>query len=122
MYKSNAKIKCLSNSLKHKVLDQDYETTIDITDKTKEKLSIKKKTHLYNKFNNLKDAAVNNINNTTPTKKIMKEGVINLTRKKLNKNKIQLLNLRSEFVPTSNRQPSYMDYSDNRNLCARAGK
>ena len=89
MYISNAKVKCQSNSLKHKVLCQDYEIIIVITDKTKKKLSIKKKTHLYNKFNNLKDAAVNNINNTTPTKKIMK-GVINLTRKKLNKNKIEL--------------------------------
>ena len=48
MYKSN----------KHKVLDQDYETIINITDKTKEKHYIKKKTHLYTKFNNLKNATL----------------------------------------------------------------
>ena len=48
MYKSN----------KHKVLDQDYETIINITDKTKEKHYIKKKTHLYKKFNNLKNATL----------------------------------------------------------------
>ena len=36
MYKSHTEVKYLSNSLKHKVLDQDYETIIDITDKTKE--------------------------------------------------------------------------------------
>ena len=72
MYKSNTKVKYLSNSLKHKVLDEDYETIIDITDKTKEKHYIKKKTHLYTKFNTLKNATVNNINNITSTKKIIK--------------------------------------------------
>ena len=92
MYKSTTKIKHLSNCLKHKVLDQDYETIIDITDKTKEKHYIKKKTHLHSKFNSLKNATVNNINSTTPTKKIIKEGVINLTGKELDGNKIQLLN------------------------------
>ena len=78
--------------MKHKVLDQDYETIIDITDKTKEKHYIKKKTHLHSKFNRLKNATVNNINSITPTKKIIKEGVINLTGKELDGNKIQLLN------------------------------
>ena len=48
MYKNN----------KHKVLDQDYETIINITDKTKEKHYIKKKTHLYTKFNSLKNATL----------------------------------------------------------------
>ena len=109
MYKSNTKVKYLSNSLKHKVLDQDYETIIDITDKIKEKHYIKKKTHLYTKFNNLKNPTVNNINNTTPTKKIIKEGVINLTGKELDENKIRLLNLGPKFVPTDNRQPLFMD-------------
>ena len=47
MYKSNTKVKHLSNRLRHKVLDEDYETIIDITDKTKEKHYIKKKTHLH---------------------------------------------------------------------------
>ena len=109
MYKSTTKIKHLSTSLKHKVLDQDYETIIDITDKTKEKHYIKKKTHLHSKFNNLKNATVNNINSTTPTKKIIKEGVINLTGKELDGNKIQLLNLGPKFVPTYNKQRPYMD-------------
>ena len=46
MYKSNTKIKYLSNSLKYKVLDHDYEAIIDITDKTKENHYIKRK-HIY---------------------------------------------------------------------------
>ena len=50
MYKRNGKLKYLSNKLKLKVLNQDYETIIDITDKIKEKHYIKK-THLYTKFN-----------------------------------------------------------------------
>ena len=54
MYKDNIKVKHLSNSLKHKLLDQDYETIIDITDMTKEKRYIKKKTRLHSKFNSLK--------------------------------------------------------------------
>ena len=54
MYKSTTKIKHLSNCLKHKVLDHDYKTIIDVTDKTKEKHCIKKKTHLHSKFNSLK--------------------------------------------------------------------
>ena len=118
MYKSNTKVKYLSNSLKHKVLNQDSETIIDITDKTKEKHYIKKKTHLYTKFNNLKNATVNNINNTTPTKKIIKEGVINLTGNELDENKIRLLNLGPKFVPTYNRQPPYMDIIQITEICA----
>ena len=81
------------NSLKHKVLHQDYETIIDITDNTKVTHYIKKKTHPYTKFNNLKNATANNINNTAPKrKKIIKEVVINLTGEELDENKIQLLN------------------------------
>ena len=61
MYKTNSKVKYLSNSLKHKVLDQDYENIIDITDKTKQKHYIKKKTYIYAKFYNLKNNTVNKI-------------------------------------------------------------
>ena len=103
--------------MKHKVLDQDYETIIDITDKTKEKHYIKKKTHLHSKFNNLKNATVNNINSTTPTKKIIKEGAINLTGKYLDGNKIQLLNLSPKFVPTYNKQRPYMDIIQTIEIC-----
>ena len=88
MYRSNSKVKQLSNSLKHKVSDQDYETITDITDKTKEKHCIKKKTYLYTKFNDLKNTTANNIDSTTRTKKIIKEGVMNLTGKELDENKI----------------------------------
>ena len=118
MYKSTAKIKHLSNCLKHKILDQDYEAIIDVTDKIKEKHYIKKKTHLHSKFNSLKNATVNNINSTTPTKKIIKEGVINLTGKELNGNKIQLLNLGPKFVPTYNKQRPYMDIIQTTEICA----
>ena len=118
MYKSNTKVKYLSNGLKHKVLDQGYETIIDITDKTKEKHYIKKKTRLYTKFNNLKNTTVNNINNTTLTKEIIKEGVINLTGKELDENKIELLNLDPKFVPTYNKQPPYMDIIQTTETCA----
>ena len=65
--------KYLSNGLKHKVLDQDYETIIDITDKTKEMHCIKKNAYLCTKFNNSKNATVNNISNTTPEKKAIEE-------------------------------------------------
>ena len=118
MYKSTAKIKHLSNCLKHKILDQDYEAIIDVTDKIKEKHYIKKKTHLHSKFNSLKNATVNNINSTTPTKKIIKEGVINLTGKELDGNKMQLLNLGPKFVPTYNKQRPYMDIIQTTEICA----
>ena len=62
-----------TESLKHEVLDKDYETITDITDKTKEKHYMKKKTDLHSKFNSLKNATINSINSTTPTKKIIKE-------------------------------------------------
>ena len=90
--------------MKHKVLDQDYKTIIDITDKMKEKHYIKKKTHLHSKFNSLKSATVNNINSTTPTKKIVNEAVINLTGKELDETTIQLQNLGPKFVPTYSKQ------------------
>ena len=48
MYKSNGKLKYLSNKLKLKVLNQDYETIIDITDKIKEKHYIKKPIYTQN--------------------------------------------------------------------------
>ena len=118
MYKSTTKIKHLSTSLKHKVLDQDYETIIDITDKMKEKHYMKKKTYLHSKFNSLKNATVNNINSITPTKKIVKEGVINLTGKELDGNKIQVLNLRPKFVPTYSKQQPCMDIVQTTEICA----
>ena len=118
MYKSTTKIKHLSNCLKHKVLDQDYETIIDITDKTKEKHYIKKKTHLHSKFNSLKNATVNNINSTTPTKEIINEGVINLTGKELDENKTQFLNLGPKFVPTYKKHQPYMDIIQTTEICA----
>lgn len=90
MYKSNAKVKYISNSFKQTVLDQAYATIINITDKTKERHCIKKKTNLYKKFDNLKNAIVNNINNTAPAKKVIKEGVINLPGKGLNESKIRV--------------------------------
>ena len=109
MYKNNTKVNHLLDSLKHKVLDQDCKNIIDITDKTKEKHYMKKKTHLHSKFNSLKNATVNNINSTTPIKKIIKERVINLTEKELDENKMQLLNLGPKFVLTYNKQPPCMD-------------
>ena len=122
MYKNNTKVKYLSNSLKHKVLDQDYETIIDITGKTKEKHYIKKKTHLYTKFNNLKNATVNNTNNTTPTKKISQEGVINITGKKLDQNKIRL-KLRPKICSNIQQTTTvHGHHSGNKNLDARAGE
>ena len=48
---------------------------IDFTDQTKEKHYIKKKIQLYTKPNNLKNATIKKINNTTPEKKVIKEGV-----------------------------------------------
>ena len=78
---------------------------------------IKKETHLHSKFNNLKNATVNNINSATPTKKILKEGVINLTGKELDENKIQLLNLGPKFVPTYNKQPPYKDIIQTTEIC-----
>ena len=76
--------------MKQKALDYDYETIINITDKTKERHCIKKKTNLYKKFDNLKNAIVNNINNNAPAKKVIKEGVINLPGKGLNESKIRV--------------------------------
>lgn len=80
------------------VLDQDYDTIIDINDKIKEKRYIKKKAHLCTKFISLKNATVSNINNTTHAKKVIKEGIINLTGKELNKNEMRVLNLGPKFV------------------------
>ena len=118
MYKNNTKVKHLSNGLKHNALNQDYETIIDITDKTKEKHYIKKKTHLHSKFNNLKNGTVNNTNSTTPTKKAIKEGVIDLTGKELDENEMLLLNLGPKFVPTYIKQPPYIDMIQTIEICA----
>ena len=76
------------------------------------------KTHLYTKLNNLRNAAVNNINNTTNTKKKIKEGNINVTRKELDKNKIRLLNLGLKFVSKYSRQPPHIDIIHTTAICA----
>ena len=49
-----------------------------------------------------------NTNNTTPTKNIIKEGVINLSGKELDENKGQLLNSASKFVSAYNRKLLYI--------------
>ena len=118
MYKNNTKVKQLSNSLKHNVLNQDYEIIIDITDKTKEKHFIKRKTRLHSKFNNLKNGTVNNTNSTTPTKKAIKEGIIDRTGKELDENEMLLLNLGSKFVLTYIKQPPYIDMIQTIEICA----
>ena len=61
---------------------------------------------------------MNNINGTTPTKKIIKEGVINLIGKELEENKMQLLNLGPKFVPTYNKQPPGLDIIQTTEICA----
>ena len=47
-----------------------------------------------------------------------KERVINLTGKKLDENKIPLLNLDPDFSPTYNREPPYMDIIQTTEICA----
>ena len=47
MCQSNTKVKYLSKSLKHKVLDHDYEAITDMTYKTKGKRYIKKRKHIF---------------------------------------------------------------------------
>ena len=54
-------------------------------------------------------ATVNNINNTTPAKKVIKEGVINLNEKDLDEKKIRVLKFGPKFAPAFKRQQSCMD-------------
>ena len=61
---------------------------------------IKKKAHLCTKCISLKNATVSNINNTTHAKKVIKEGIINLTGKELDKNEMRVLNVGPKFVLT----------------------
>ena len=79
---------------------------------------MKKKTHVHSKCNSLKNATVNNRNSTTPKKKIIKEGVINLTGKELDENKIQLLNLGPKFVPKYNKKRPYINIIQTTEICA----
>ena len=65
-----------------------------------------------------KNVTMNNINNTTPAKKVIKEGDINLTGKELDENKIRVLNLVPKFVSTNMRQRPYMDMIQITKICA----
>ena len=65
-----------------------------------------------------KNTTVNNINNTTPAKKLIKEGVIILTWKELEENKIRVLDFNSKFVPTYNRRRTHMNIIQTTDICA----
>ena len=112
MYQSNNKVKYLSNSLKHNISDQDNETIKDITDKKKEKHDRKKKTHLYTKFNNLKNATVNNINNITPAKK-----VINHSGKELRQKQKRSFKLRLNICSNAQKTTTCMDIILTKEVC-----
>ena len=80
--------------------------------------NVLKKENTFLQIEITKNTTVNNINNTTPAKKLIKEGVIILTWKELEENKIRVLDLNSKFVPTYNRRRTYMDIIQTTDICA----
>jgi len=104
-FKSVAKIKTLEAKLENKVLNEDLQLIVKITDTAKERTFLKSKMHLKKKFEDLL--------NNTPRQHNLKETnvkpvVLNLSEKELPPHHKDLLNLGPQFVPTSKRIP-YMD-------------
>ena len=66
----------------------------------------------------LKSTILNNATNTTTGKKVIKEGVINLTGKELCENKVRVLHLLPKFFPTCSRKQIYMDIIQVTDNCA----
>ena len=97
------KVKQICENLKRRVKNERFALIDRTTGKSKEKEFTKKKNHLINKFEILKNNTAKKSKEKTAS--YIKETVINLTDTELTEEQKSLLNLGPNFVPTTKRIP-----------------
>ena len=106
MHEATVKVKQICDNLKRGVKDEHFALIDRTTEKSKEKEFTKKKNHLINEFETLKNNTGKN--STEKTTSYIKQAVINLTDTELTDEQKSLLNLGPNFVPATKRIP-FMD-------------
>ena len=111
----NIEVNDLSKKLRSVLNDDHYEIIERITDKSKEKEYVKKRSHLIEKYQSLTKGK--NIQEITGNKSLLKSAVLNLTKQEIPRHQLELLNLGPKFVP-SNKKPPFMDIVNATEICA----
>ena len=115
VHEATVKVKQICENLKRRTNDEHLAHIDRTTEKSKEKEFTKKKNHLINKFEKLK----NSLGKKGKQKTIsyIKQAVINLTDTELTEEQKSLLNLGLNFVPATKRIP-FMDIISATETCA----
>ena len=106
MNEATVKEKQICENLKRRINDEHFALIDRTTEESKEKEFTKKKNHLINKFEKLKNSTEKKGKQKTTS--YIKQAVINLTDTELTEEQMSLLNLGPNFVPATKRIP-FMD-------------
>ena len=101
MHEAKVKVKQICENLKRRINDEHFALIDRTTEKSKEKEFTKKKNHLINKFEKLKNSSRKKGKQKTIS--YIKQVVINLTDTELTEEQKSLLNLGLNFVPAAKR-------------------
>ena len=115
MNEATVKEKQICENLKRRINDEHFALIDRTTEKSKEKEFTKKKNHLINKFEKLKNSTEKKGKQKTTS--YIKQAVINLTDIELTEEQMSLLNLGPNFVPATKRIP-FMDIISATETCA----
>ena len=115
MHEATVKVKQICESLKRRINDEHFALIDRTTEESKEKEFTKKKNHLINKFEKLKNSTEKKGKQKTTS--YIKQAVINLTDIELTEEQMSLLNLGPNFVPATKRIP-FMDIISATETCA----
>ena len=115
MDEATVKVKQICENLKRSVKDEHFALIDRTTEKSNEKEFTKKKNHLINKFEILKNNTGKKSKEKTTS--YIKQAVINLTDTELTEEQKFLLNLGPNFVPATKRIP-FMDIISATETCA----
>ena len=115
MNEATVKEKQICENLKRRINDEHFALIDRTTEESKEKEFTKKKNHLINKFEKLKNSTEKKGKQKTTS--YIKQAVINLTDIELTEEQMSLLNLGPNFVPATKRIP-FMDIISATETCA----
>ena len=115
MHEATVKVKQICENLKRRINDEHFALIDRTTEKSKEKEFTKKKNHLINKFEKLKNSTEKKGKQKTTS--YIKQAVINLTDTEITEEQMSLPNLGPNFVAATKRIP-FMDIISATETCA----
>ena len=104
MHEATVKVKQICENLKRRINNEHFALINRTAEKSKEKEFTKKKNHLINKFEKLKNSTGKKGKQKTTSN--IKRAIINLTNAKLTDEQMSLLNLEPNFVPATKTIPA----------------